>query len=103
MSGELILNVTNRHTAEYKKVPVHGGPELLFVSYFEGSSGDQWVCLEGPGTLYLMGGDVDWREVSVVANAEAPGWQVPGLVLSVPEAQWLDACWRSWQGRKERK
>lgn len=118
MSGELILEVRNRHAVEFSQtgiqktaaapLPAHawssltGGPGAGFVSYFEGPDGDQWLCMEGPDTLYLTGGDVEWREYKVLAKEEMPGWQVPDLVLSLVEGLWLDACWRCWQARKER-
>lgn len=89
-----ILTIHNQHPSEYPREPIrsdHG-----FVSYFEGTRGDQWlfVCDRETGNSYLTGGDAAWNVYPVNPFGDGPD-PMHDLILDKAESMWLQACWEA--------
>ena len=90
---EPLVRIPNRHPPSCGRAPpVAGDDPDVYVGYFEGPQGDQWVFTydRRTGAGRLSGGDVGWATSHVVTTGQASG-----LALSAPESAWLEACWRA--------
>jgi hypothetical protein len=88
-----LLCIHNRHTAACGDAPIIDSENpQLYIGYFENSHGEQWIFTfnRTSRVAELRGGDIGWNDAHAVVDGKAPG-----LVLSVEEALWLQACWRS--------
>ena len=74
-----VLTVENIHTLGPAPPDLANGRG--YTSYFEGTSGDQWVYASSDGIETLYGGDNDWRAASP-----------QDVVLDRSERAWLAAC-----------
>lgn len=86
----VILTIRNHH---YDPCPVDFAPEsAVFLSYFEGVHGDQWVLRwDGESDhATLAGGDVAWKTVQIPIGALT----CEALILGSEEAAWVLACMR---------
>jgi hypothetical protein len=90
--NEPLLTINNLHAPDCG-VPPHvwqvGDPNL-YVGYFEGPNGDQWVFTYDRDARrgILRGGDITWNMAVRVEAGVAHD-----LVLEPSEAMWLRAAW----------
>ena len=90
-----VLVVINIHAAAFPRETVTDDGSS-YVSYFRGSSGDQWLFVHDleRNESYLTGGDVAW-EIRRVTGGDLP---IHDLVLEREETMWLRACWEATRG-----
>ncbi|MFH1264132.1 MAG: hypothetical protein ABIK89_00280 [Planctomycetota bacterium] len=86
-----VFTAFNSHIDECGVPPgVTNSSPGVYVGYFQGSYGDQFVVRidQKTGEGVLRGGDIGWDEECKVVNGIAPA-----LNMSPPERLWLVACW----------
>jgi hypothetical protein len=93
--SESLLCVSNDHSPSCGHPPTIERTPHLYVGYFEGACGDQWVFTfnRQTRTAELRGGDVGWDEIHEVQYGH-----VDHLILPAEEALWLAACWEAAAG-----
>ena len=91
--SEPLLRIRNHHTVACGDPPIVNSDDPdLYIGYFENMHGEQWVFTYHRTTkkAELLGGDAGWNTPNEVADGE-----VPGLVLSPEESNWLSARWQA--------
>ena len=87
-----LLTIDNHHATSCGTPHEWTNRDGRYYGYFSNQYGDQWVFVYDrktrAGTLY--GGDTGWEVEHHVVEGN-----VPGLVLELPEAHWLAACWQA--------
>lgn len=79
-----MLTIQNQHV---DSAPTFDLTNARFVSYFEGSCGDQWVCIwhADQPEAFFYGGDCGWEPMTYRKIATK-------VVLGRAEAAWVVAC-----------
>jgi hypothetical protein len=93
---EPLLTIPNRHHASCGSPPSLN-LDGLYVGYFAGEFGDQWIFTSDPrtGRAELRGGDIGWDHVCEVKDGS-----VENLIISLEECRWLDACWTATRAHR---
>ena len=88
-----LFQVRNHHSAECGTPPhIDDRSPSRYLGYFENQYGEQAVFVydrdSHQASLYL--GDAGWQTAHAVIDGD-----VPDLVLSETERQWVRACWHA--------
>ena len=86
-----ILTIDTQHTAACGPPPAFSHESAdPSIGDFANRYGEQWIFSfdRATGAASVRGGDGDWRPAHVVRDG-----RVDGLILSLQEAAWLQACW----------
>ena len=89
--SEPLLRIRNRHIVSCGVPPIVNGDDPdLYIGYFQNSYGEQWIFTyhRKSREAELRGGDMGWNTPITVADGKATG-----VILSVDESAWLQACW----------
>lgn len=100
----VIFAARNGHSAQCGQPPVVEAGPGRYASYFENQYGEQWIFVrrEDAETATIYGGDIGWEEPQTMSGPPEKrenDWTTAGLVLNMPEALWLTACWAASRPR----
>lgn len=92
-----MLVIHNRHVDQIAPFDTSNAE---FLSYFEGTASDQWVCIlnKTEPHAWVYGGDLGWEGVRLHHDKKPP---LPEVVVSRVEYTWLVACALAVQERLE--
>ncbi len=97
-----IFVARNGYSAQSGQPPVVEAGPGQYTSYFENQYGEQWIFVRqrGAQTATVYGGDIGWEEPRTMSGPPEKQEHyrtAAGLVLNMPEALWLAACWAASQ------